>query len=568
MSKQLFPPVSRVSGPAWTVLMVLGSQLLGAGSLGFWHWNLFSGLLFTALWLAPRGRWAWIVLGTGLGYTLGGLRVAAFSDAGGLYTLAALETPLHTAWMLFVGCWADPMLCLLPVMWLRSRLAGLDELTSPRGISLLHLAVGAAAILQTLTDIAWVMGEGFVADVRHGRIVDVVAITADNAAELLGEFALKNGLGYFLGTMLVASFLFWLPMSRLGKTARDVWYETALWLVPAGLAFIALVAAFPGSKLAELLRLLLILSLVVFSARHGLLGAAFSILVASICLAVEDHLGIASQSPIWMQMFVAIAGAMALLFGSSMDALRANAHQLTLARNAQARIAQELAEAASRNGRAQEVERGRLALELHDSLGQGITALQTSLKLVQLDHKDCPPAWLADVRSIASQMRRSLGEVVEALRPSALVELGLCKALDRGVVRELAERAGLVFDFRHGELPPLDDAASVAAFRIVQESVTNVVRHARASEVRVRIRCRHGRQGPRLFLCIEDNGVGPLRRAPGNGLRGLRDRALTLGGDLKFGPRRGGGSRLRAWFPLEPAPAEPTGGTQPAAQLR
>lgn len=550
MPQPPYTPLSKVPGPAWTVFMVLGTQLLGAGFLGFWHWNLFSGLLFSALWLSPRARWPWIVLGTGLGYTLGGLRVAAFSDAASFYSPAALEAPMHTAWMLFVGCWADPLLCLLPVMWLQNRLASQDEVMGTRGITLLHLAVGAAAILQTLTDIAWVLGEGFVADVRHGRIVDIVAITAGNASELLGEFALKNGLGYFLGTILVASFLFWLPTPRLPKSARVVWSEIALWLVPAGLVFIALVAAFPGSKLAELLRLLLILSLVVFSARHGLRGAAFSILVASICLAVEDHLGVASQSPVWMQMFVAIAGAMALLFGASMDALRSNARELVLARNAQARIARELVEAASRNVRAQEVERGRLALELHDSLGQGITALQTTLKLVQLDHHDRPPIWLPELRTISGQMRRSLGEVLEALRPAALVELGLCKALDRGVIRDMAERAGLAFHLRHGPIPALDEAASVAAFRIAQESVSNVVRHARAKEVRVQIRCRHGRHGGLLFLRVDDDGVGPRNIVPGTGLRGLRDRALTLGGDLRVRARPGGGTRVSAWFPL------------------
>lgn len=169
-------------------------------------------------------------------------------------------------------------------------------------------------------------------------------------------------------------------------------------------------------------------------------------------------------------------------------------------------MARELVDAASRNVRAAEVERGRLAL----------------------------------------------GEAIEALRPSALSELGLLKAMDCGVTRQQAGRAGRGFSlhaYDPGALTALDDAASLAAYRIEQEAVNNVVRHADATAVEVRLRVGWRRGEPWLLVAVEDDDVGisPAYR-PGNGLRNMRDRALMLGGDLRIGARRPCVTRVRAWL--------------------
>ena len=89
----------------------------------------------------------------------------------------------------------------------------------------------------------------------------------------------------------------------------------------------------------------------------------------------------------------------------------------------------------------------------------------------------------------------------------------------------------------------------MAAYRIVQEAVNNVVRHADATAVEVRLRVGWRRGEPWLLVAVEDDGVGfsPTYR-PGNGLRNMRDRALMLGGDLRIGARRPCGTRVRAWL--------------------
>lgn len=245
---------------------------------------------------------------------------------------------------------------------------------------------------------------------------------------------------------------------------------------------------------------------------------------------------------------------MALMLGASMDQLRLQTSQLHDARQRERRILHDLAEAAARNVRAQELERGRIAMDLHDSLGQSITALQTELKLIQLESELARPL-TSQLSELALHMRTSLREVLEALRPAALVELGLAKAIDRGVIRDSAERSGLFFELHLPRDPQilnqLDAATSIAAYRIVQEAVNNVIRHAQAEWVSVRLRVgrRQGREW--LLISVEDDGRGVRHAVFGRGLQGIRDRAITLTGDLRVTQRSKGGTRVRAWLSLE-----------------
>lgn len=370
---------------------------------------------------------------------------------------------------------------------------------------------------------------------------------------LLSTFGLKNLLGYFLGTMLAVPALAWMVEPRLRRGSAKVLKQAALWVAPVAMGFVLLAHEIPNANLIELLRLLLLVAVVVFAARHGWRGAVISILAVSLVLAVEDHMASStSQSIIWMQLFVAIAGAMALMFGSSLDHLRLALGELRQTHLREQAMARELGDAVGRSVRATEVERGRVAMELHDSVGQSITALQTQLKLVELDAPAQSASWISGLRSLVIDMRFALSGAIEALRPSALNELGLFKAMDRGSIRQQAERAGLRFslDTRDaGALTALDEAASVAAYRIVQEAVNNVVRHADATQVRVRLNLywRHGEAW--LVLAVEDDGKGLSPTAkPGNGLRNMRDRALMLGGSVRVGQRYARGARVRAWF--------------------
>jgi two-component system, NarL family, sensor histidine kinase FusK len=361
MPDDRFVPEPLLEVPGWCLASACfpAAWLLGTTTFGFWHWNLFAGFVFAMYWLSPIRAWPWIVLGAGvscstLGMIMGGMN--AGSEAQALLGDARFLVWV-SGWIYVLGNWADWLLFLLPAYWLRRRVASADGVLNAQGTALLHVAALGVAVLGTATDLLYVLEEGFVADVRRGIVVDPVVITPENAGLLLGTFALKNALGYFLGTMLVAPLLFWGSHREFRRHSRHVVRDAVLWLGPAVVGFIALTQAFPGSQLAELLRLLLLAAVIVFAVRHGWRGAAFSVLIVSVALGIEDHLGGSPQSPIWLQMFVAIAGAMALMFGATVDQLRLRSQELAATREKELAAAKALAESAARNVRAEEEER-------------------------------------------------------------------------------------------------------------------------------------------------------------------------------------------------------------------
>jgi two-component system sensor histidine kinase UhpB len=134
-------------------------------------------------------------------------------------------------------------------------------------------------------------------------------------------------------------------------------------------------------------------------------------------------------------------------------------------------------------------------------------------------------------------MQRNIGRVLADLRPAGLEQLGLFGAVDRGSVRRLAQDAGLRMDVRlEGDarlLGQLDGTHATAIYRMAQEAVTNIVRHAEARRCQLTLRISRRRRALWVFLDIRDDGLGRLDRLlPGNGITGMRDRVLALNGAL------------------------------------
>lgn len=198
---------------------------------------------------------------------------------------------------------------------------------------------------------------------------------------------------------------------------------------------------------------------------------------------------------------------------------------------------------------AQEGERRRIARELHDEIGQGLTAALLSLKRVA----DRAPAELAgDLRIVRDGVRASLDEVRQVarrLRPGVLEDLGLDSAL-RAVVAEFTEASGVAVERSTGPVPAgLTDEVELVVYRVAQECLTNVARHAGARRVRLDLRTEDGR----LVLRVGDDGVGGVR-TEGAGIRGMRERALLVGGTLRIDSRPGHGTGVRLTVPLPPGP--------------
>jgi signal transduction histidine kinase len=207
-------------------------------------------------------------------------------------------------------------------------------------------------------------------------------------------------------------------------------------------------------------------------------------------------------------------------------------------------------------------ERNRLARDLHDSIKQQIFGIHVSAAAVQARWESDPEGArkaLADVRRSAHEAMVEMQAMLHQLRPEALGTAGLIEAL-REQCEALGYRTGAEVALELGDPIPddrLPPGAQQTLFRIAQEALTNVARHARAHQVRVRLGC----EEEAVRLQVEDDGQGfdPGKQTAGMGLRNLRERTESLSGHLEVASAPGEGTRISIRVPFAPAaaPASP-----------
>jgi PAS domain S-box-containing protein len=201
---------------------------------------------------------------------------------------------------------------------------------------------------------------------------------------------------------------------------------------------------------------------------------------------------------------------------------------------------------------AEDDERRRIARELHDETGQSLTALLVGLRAIEEQAITLDVQAAAQrLRSVAAQTVDDVGRLARGLHPSVLDDMGLAAAARRYVadfVKSFGVRVTLRFERSvSNDVPPL---AQTTMYRILQESLTNVARHARARVVKVALKHR----GAVLQLVVEDDGVGfdsraTLKTTTGLGLHGMRERVAMLGGSVEIESTPGQGVVLRAHVP-------------------
>ncbi|MEU1554848.1 sensor histidine kinase [Streptomyces scabiei] len=226
-----------------------------------------------------------------------------------------------------------------------------------------------------------------------------------------------------------------------------------------------------------------------------------------------------------------------------------------------ARLEAERAASSGRALRAQEDERRRLARELHDEVGQTLTAV-----LLQLGHTaDLAPRGIAgDLRQAQETTRAGLEEIrriARRLRPGVLEELGLHSAL-RALTTEFTTPGLRVTVHLTPGLPRLDPDTELVLYRVAQESLTNTARHAGATRAEVHLRAL---PDARTALLVRDDGRGIGRAPEGAGISGMRERALLVGADLHIGPGPNGGTET-ALYVLPGGPAPETSGPAPGGR--
>jgi signal transduction histidine kinase len=210
--------------------------------------------------------------------------------------------------------------------------------------------------------------------------------------------------------------------------------------------------------------------------------------------------------------------------------------------------------------RAREDERKSIAREVHDEFGQVLTGLRMELSLVRMQFGKRFAELDAKIESMTGLTDRAINEVrsiATHLRPTAM-DMGLVPSIEwlrDEFVRKTQVPCTLTV--REDDLV-LDETRTIVVYRILQESLTNITKYARAQQVEILLACKQGE----VTLLISDNGCGFDTESPAlkgrYGLLGMRERALSLGGTLRISSEVGGGTQVFLSIPVEPVNA---GGT-------
>jgi len=202
-----------------------------------------------------------------------------------------------------------------------------------------------------------------------------------------------------------------------------------------------------------------------------------------------------------------------------------------------------------------EEERTRISREIHDELGQMLTAMKLDLSLIRRrllsDGLPEPATKIQEIELDASRIIRTVRKIATDLRPGILDELGVVAAI-KWMAKNFQNRTGISCKVTvQGADNISDSARSTAIFRVVQEAMTNVMRHAAASQVIVSLE----KKDDTLVLEVRDNGIGikeeRIFHSKSLGLVGIRERVLMLGGEASISGKPGEGTIVRAIFPMD-----------------
>lgn len=499
--------------------------LLAAGYVLLWlllwltvqpYWMLPYGLRFGALLLTPVRNWGWL-LGAELVATAG----------------IHLSEGLPLGWAGFVVDELPEPLVMASGLWLLRRFNLHASLHSPQDVTRLLLSVVLVITATTAVDAAL-----------------LALIQAPSSPGLMIRVLGEELLSHYLAILLIVPVMVMLFRARIERRALASLLMDGLLVMLPSMA-ILLVLSEQAAPQPQFARVLSLAPVLFFAFRHGWRGAGLSMLVTSLGMTLMDqHLGHAPSNAA-AYLFLAVAGTGALMLGSATDALRRSSERvaeqnvyLGAVNRRLDQLAHQLRGAARGNLQADENQRRHLAAELHDELGQNITAIQTHVKLAQARLRQAGMEDIStSINTILGHMRRALHRLLDDLRPAVLDEFGLFRALDEGPIRDLLNTAGMVFRTElHGNPRLLDEDTRTAIYRLVQESATNAVKHAKASEFRLRLRIgeRHGIAV--AVLDLRDDGTGLPSRLPrgGRGLQGMRDRVTSLGGQFRLRPSPAG----------------------------
>lgn len=371
----------------------------------------------------------------------------------------------------------------------------------------------------------------------------------------LGMLFLQMMLGDYIGLLVVVPIAVIVMQRPPPPTYRRRWhYDLPLVLLPALLGSGLLMKDATSASGYFFAAALGLVAAIWVTFRTGWRGAAVSFSAISVVIAMLSLFNRQMTFAMESQLYLATSGSIGLLMGGSIDSmresrrrLRAQADELRRSNARLDELAEQLRDVARRSLTLSEDLRRWITSELHDELGQNISALQVRLKIGETlyaqnvrDSALVHAQHFAPMREILQHMRGTVSGLLRDLRPAGLDEFGLQRALSEGSLRMLIESAGLDYSLCIGDdaalLDRLDNNVQTALYRIVQEAATNTLRHANAQRFRVRLHLRKSEADTCIVVlyCADDGeGIRPEHRG-GIGLHGIRDRVLSFGGHMRL----------------------------------
>ena len=291
-------------------------------------------------------------------------------------------------------------------------------------------------------------------------------------------------------------------------------------------------------EIERLLLIVVFLPNVVMAWKFGWQGGVLSGLLGSMLITIARQIGVGFSDLLELEIFLATQALLGIGLGiaiSRQQHLAQNLHHYRKRLEAELQARRALTEKLIHT---EEDTRKNLARELHDEIGQNITAIQIQSQLVKRAG-ETPQALEAanQINELSRRIHHSTRQLLRQLRPPVLDELSLQEALHHLVNEFAFAERGIVchFDYRLSS-PPASETLVFTLYRLLQELLNNVCKHACASDVRITL----SEQNGLLRLEVHDNGLGmAAEKMPGFGIQGMRERVHALGGELMLESRRG-----------------------------
>ena len=407
------------------------------------------------------------------------------------------------------------------------------------------------------------LAAGFLGVIFNAIILTSVDLKDDAGLPAgLPSMLISYALGDFAGIVVIAPII--LALRDQFGPDRLRWralFADGLVLGPLAFAAILILSTRPMSQAPVYPLLLALFPVFAIAYRFGWRQAAIALGI----LVVGGYMFRAELLHAWapgqLQLLVTGASCAALLLGVTSETQRAQRDELNANVRALSLRGNQLVQSANRIASLQEEERRRIGAELHDQLGQDMTAIATRLRVVERTAVSAEVReGIASISLLLTDAHTHLREVINHLHPAVLDRFGLARAIAEGPFAEMLRDHGIFYSSRiQGRVEILPDNIASAIYRICQEAATNCARHGCGGRMHIRLMLAIAAPTAELTLEIEDQ-AGPIEvdpERPGRGLLNIRDRAHAIGADYSFNPESGTPRHaLHLWLPLPEGVAE------------